>query len=96
MSDDELLDVEGDIDIENDLPTTNAPPLLDDDEENADLSSLSSLSSFEDSENEENKNTHHQVPTDAKKLIPTLLPRKKLWVRDYLNKHSNSSTAGKK
>lgn len=73
----------------------NAPPLLDDhssDEENADLSSLASLSSlsvFEESDSEEIKTT--ETPPDAKKLIPALLPRKKLWMRDYLNKHSNPS-----
>jgi G3E family GTPase len=66
--------VEGDIDIEDDIPLpseNNAPPLLDDhssDEENADLSSLSSLSSlsvFEESGNEisdqeESRSSHNR------------------------------------
>lgn len=139
QSEDELLDVEGDIDIGDDMPPLSsekyAPPLLDDhssDEENADLSSLSSLSSlsvFEESGNENSneeennrsnkkqrrkkamrhsrsfKKHHHtsmsstsipspqlpQEPTSSPKIPvekpPTLLPRKKLWMRDYLSKH---------
>ncbi|KAL9559568.1 hypothetical protein MBANPS3_000353 [Mucor bainieri] len=144
--DDELLDVEGDIDIGDDLPAPidNAPPLLDDhssDEENADLSSLSSLSSlsvFEDSANDNsdddegtrssrarkkksssNSSRHHHhhphsnhhkstkrytttasasstttttTPTPIEKSIAPL-PRKKLWMRDYLSKHSSSSSS---
>lgn len=146
-SDDELLDIDGDIDIGDDLPgaTTNSMklPLLDDsnsddDDDNADLSSLSSLSSlsvFEESGNdmtddEENrikqrrkKNSsrygkssrphhHHSnhatsfvaprsvpssstTPVIEKKaspvVAPAVLPRKKLWMRDYLNKHVASS-----
>ncbi|CAO0802589.1 unnamed protein product [Mucor circinelloides] len=142
-SDDELLDVEGDIDIGDDLPTPldNAPPLLDDnssDEENADLSSLSSLSSlsvFEDSVNENsdedestrsrvrkkkssNRHHHHhhkptkqyttgsssasialppktiETPTPIEKSIAPL-PRKKLWMRDYLNKHNSTESMAK-
>lgn len=146
--DDELLDVEGDIDIGDDLPAApldNAPPLLDDhssDEENADLSSLSSLSSlsvFEDSDQDEgtrpksrkkkSSNRHHHHPHHQHKstqryttasssdtsnttvITSTLpsqpppptpiekpiapLPRKKLWMRDYLSKHSNSDTLTK-
>ncbi|KAK4515581.1 uncharacterized protein ATC70_010532 [Mucor velutinosus] len=143
-SDDELLDVEGDIDIGDELPAPldNAPPLLDDhssDEENADLSSLSSLSSlsvFEDSANDNSdedegtrarprkkksssRHHHHhkstkqytiasasttnntlQPPKSTDTPTPTEkptapLPRKKLWMRDYLSKHSNSDALTK-
>ncbi|KAI8645787.1 hypothetical protein BD408DRAFT_360707 [Parasitella parasitica] len=137
-SDDELLDVEGDIDIGDDLPPPldNAPPLLDDnssDEENADLSSLSSLSSLsvfegsvtENSDDDESKarprkkksiRHHHkankrnattssatanilpvktsEMPTALEKSFAPL-PRKKLWIRDYLNKNNNSESAEK-
>ncbi|KAI7889974.1 uncharacterized protein EV154DRAFT_466228, partial [Mucor mucedo] len=123
VSDDELLDVEGDIDIGDDLPHKDALPLLeenssDDQDEHADLSSLSSLSSlsvFEESNNdmtddEESRARsrrkkqsrhkrshphHHQhIPyssssttTTSAPTASTVLPRKKLWMRDYLNKH---------
>ncbi|CEP18003.1 hypothetical protein [Parasitella parasitica] len=138
-SDDELLDVEGDIDIGDDLPPPldNAPPLLEDnssDEENADLSSLSSLSSlsiFEGSANENsddddtgrirsrkrkaNRQYHRSskrnatassttatiLPVKSSELPAAIekpfapLPRKKLWMRDYLNKHNSSDPAVK-
>lgn len=142
-SDDELLDVEGDIDIGDDLPVSSSNikdtlPLLEDnsseDEDNADLSSLSSLSSlsvFEESGNDmsdddngrrnrsksrkrksssrhakssssrshENHHSHHRpassssattppvIERTTSPITPAALPRKKLWVRDYLNKH---------
>ncbi|KAG2232071.1 hypothetical protein INT48_001139 [Thamnidium elegans] len=127
-SDDELVDVEGDIDVGDDLPATTKDtlPLLDDnssDEENADLSSLSSLSSLsvfeesanDNSEDEENRaklrrkkhasrhakssrshhrhhHHHHQNSASSssgpalEKNASGVLPRKKLWMRDYLNK----------
>lgn len=136
-SDDELLDVEGDIDIGDDLPVSSdnvkdSLPLLEDnsseDEDNADLSSLSSLSSlsvFEESGNDisdddngrrnrsksrkrksssrhskssrlhdnhhrrpmSNSSTSTPVTEKTSPITPTALPRKKLWMRDYLNKH---------
>lgn len=124
-SDDELLDVEGDIDIGDDLPTKDALPLLEDnssdDDDNADLSSLSSLSSlsvFEESGNDntdddENrsksrrkkqssrhgKRSHHNASSSSAPIITSTLPRKKLWMRDYLNKHVSDgvvSSPGKK
>ncbi|KAI9487701.1 MAG: hypothetical protein EXX96DRAFT_88620 [Benjaminiella poitrasii] len=105
-SDDELLDVEGDIDIDDNVSrplARNPPPLLNDtmsddndDDENADLSSLSSLSSlsvFDESDGEGKqsaKMASSNIPKKAETSIEKVsapLPRKKLWVRDYLNKH---------
>ncbi|KAG2192731.1 hypothetical protein INT47_006448 [Mucor saturninus] len=112
-SDDELLDVEGDIDVGDDLPNKDALPLLeenssDDQDEHADLSSLSSLSSlsvFEESNNDmtddeesrarsrrkkqsRHKRSHQPIPSSSTtSAASTVLPRKKLWMRDYLNKH---------
>lgn len=134
-SDDELVDVEGDIDVGDDLPaaTKDTLPILDDnssDEENADLSSLSSLSSLsvfeesanDNSEDEENRarirrkkhasrhakssrshhhHRHHRHSASSSSSAPVLektasaLPRKKLWMRDYLNK-SVPDPSGKK
>lgn len=117
-SDDELLDVEGDIDVGDDLPTKDALPLLEDnssDEEHADLSSLSSLSSLsvfeesgDNSDDEENrsrarrkkqsrhgKRSHHNASSSSAPITSSTLPRKKLWMRDYLNKHISDVPPGK-
>ncbi|KAI8367862.1 hypothetical protein EDC96DRAFT_148359 [Choanephora cucurbitarum] len=115
-SDEELLDVEGDIDIGDDLP-----PLLDHSDkkestlDNADASSLSSLSSlsvYEDSDKEDSEDASRSNRIRRKKNDPSLsvkklkteadikqdrpsviLPRKKLWVRDYLKKHVMNQTS---
>ncbi|RCI04849.1 hypothetical protein CU098_011043 [Rhizopus stolonifer] len=93
-SDEELLDVEGDIDIGDELPGSSHPlPLIHPHESDAEVSSLSSLSSlsvFEDSEEDEEqqkrrKRIHHR---STKPPPPALLPRKKLWMRDYLSQHT--------
>ncbi|KAI7908301.1 uncharacterized protein BX663DRAFT_493732 [Cokeromyces recurvatus] len=102
-SDDEVLDVEGDTDTDNHFSESvdnNTTPLLNDnmsEDENVDISSLSSLSSlsvFEESENEGNQQTNSEKsnPTTTPSLIPEKtsvpLPRKKLWMRNYLEKYN--------
>lgn len=121
-SEDELLDVEGDIDVGDDLPNKDTLPLLeenssdDHDEDQADLSSLSSLSSlsvFEESTNDmtddeesrarsrrkkhhsRHKRSHrHHHHSSSSAPVSTVLPRKKLWMRDYLNKHISDEPPG--
>jgi hypothetical protein len=129
--DDELVDVEGDIDIGDDLPIVKDNlPLLDnnssDEDDNGDLSSLSSLSSlsvFEESGNDitddedrrskarrkkassrhrdkSSRSSHQNKPSSSSApaiektspVVPTALPRKKLWMRDYLNKHPSEAS----
>ncbi|KAI9257612.1 hypothetical protein BY458DRAFT_518711 [Sporodiniella umbellata] len=88
--DEELLDVDGDVDIVGD----DLPHELDENQQSDDLSSLSSLSSLSATEEREHQSHKEKKPSHLN-ISPfrgnALLPRKKLWARDYLNKAIDST-----
>ncbi|CEG77246.1 Putative Histone lysine methyltransferase Set3 [Rhizopus microsporus] len=103
---DELLDIDGDIDIMGNDPSNELPPMDENqNSDNEDLSSLSSLSSLsilgEEKENEQHTSKNALNPLSARAYSSTpckgtaALPRKKLWARDYLNKHQTENITDK-